>query len=463
MRTGPRRDKPELESLYAYIDDNRDRIVAELQELLRQPSVSSQSVGVADCAALLARRMRELSIETELHGPETHPIVLGRVLSGAGRKTLLIYTHYDVQPADPVEAWLYPPFKAVIEGDRIIARGATDAKGNLICHLKALEAYRAISGAPPLNLTFLFDGEEEMGSPHLPEFVAARSADLRCDATLGFDGGFDPSNRPLLALGSSGLLCVELRSRTGTKDVHSGRARLVPNAAWRLIWALSTLKDPDERIRIGGFYADVRPPTDAELAVLEEAPWDDEVQRAALGVEGFLLGLTGRAAELRLLFQPTCNVMGFHGGYTGPGYKTVVPSTAAVKVDFRLVVNQDPSRVLDQLRRHLAGHGFEDVEVKELSRIEPARSPLDSPIAHAVRRAAECVYHTAPLIRPTESASGRGATWLAARLGVAGAETTVGPPDWRGHAPDEFMTIPHLINGVKYAATVWWQFAHKEA
>ena len=453
----------ELQSIYAYVDAHRDEIVAGLQELLRQPSVSSQGVGVPECAALLARRMRELGVQTELHGTEACPIVLGRARGADGAKTLLVYAHYDVQPPDPVEAWHHPPFQAAIEGDHIIARGATDAKGNLICHLKALEAYRAVRGAPPLNLTFLFDGEEESGSPHLPEFVAAHAAELRCDATLAFDGGFDPSNRPPLALGGSGLLCVELRARTGTKDVHSGRARLVPNAAWRLTWALSTLKGPDERVRIDGFYDDLRRPTAAELAVLDDFAWDDRAQMAALGVDRFLLGLTGRDALIRLLYQPTCNIMGVQGGYAGRGYKTVVPSTAVAKLDFRLVVDQDPSRVLAQLRRHLATHGFEDIEVTEIGSVEPARCPLDSPIARAVKQAAKDIYGVDPATRPTDSASGRQATWLAARLGVTGAETGVGPPDWRGHAPNEFGTIPHVINGVKYAAAVWSNFAGMKA
>jgi acetylornithine deacetylase/succinyl-diaminopimelate desuccinylase-like protein len=220
------------------------------------------------------------------------------------------------------------------------------------------------------------------------------------------------------------------------------------------------LKGPDEWVLIDGFYDDVRPPTNAELALLDEISWEDAPQMAALGVDRFLLDLKGRAALSRLLFHPTCNIMGIQSGYTGMGYATVVPSTAVAKIDFRLVTNQDPAQILAQLGRHLETHSFGDIEVLELGRIEPARSALDSPIARAVKDAASRVYGRPPITEPTGAASGRQATWLGARLGVAGAETCIGPPDWRGHAPNEFMNIPHLINGVKYVIAVWWNYAH---
>jgi acetylornithine deacetylase/succinyl-diaminopimelate desuccinylase-like protein len=444
-------------AVHAHADARRGDSVDLLRRLIRQPSVSSQNRGVRECAALIVERMQSIGIDAGVLETAGQPVVFGELRAArAGAPTLLIYNHYDVQPEEPLDEWRHPPFAAEIDGDRIIGRGATDAKGNLVCHLAAAEAFLHAAGSPPINLKFLFDGEEESGSPSLPAFVEANRDRLRCDYTLSFDGGFDPSDRPTITLGSSGLVYVHLDCRGATKDLHSARARLVPNPAWRIVWALGTLKGADERITIDGFYDDVLPPDPDERRLLDEYAWDNAAQRRHLGVDQFLTGVAGTAALERLLFQPTCNIAGFAAGYAGEGTKTVLPHRARAHLDFRLVWRQDPNDVLTKLSRHLERHGYGDIRVTPHSLIEPSRAPVGSGISRAVIEAARVTYQPAsPLVKPRAEASGRQACWLGARLGVAGVATGVGPPDWLGHAPNEFMTLTHFCKGIHYAINIW--------
>ncbi len=449
----------DLQQVYRFIDDHADSMIADLQRVIRQPSISSANIGVRECAALLVEMMGDLGIDARVAETEGLPVVFGQINeAGPEAHTLVIYNHYDVQPADPEGDWESPPFEARIVGDRIIGRGATDAKGNLMAHLKAVEALRATTGMP-INVKFVFDGEEESGSPSLPGFVNGNLDLLAADAALSFDGGFDAGNRPRINLGSSGLLFVQMRATGGSKDLHSARARLVPNPAWKLVWALASMKGPDGRILIDGFYDAIRRPSDLERELLEQAGWNDEAQKKDLGVDEFLGGVSGVDALEQLLFTPTCNIAGFASGYVGEGNKTLLPSTAAVNVDFRLVADQDPDDIYQKVRMHLDSHGFSDIEISSESGIEPSRTAADSPFAKIVAEAARQVYKQDPTVRPTGDASGRQGVWLAGKLGIPGAGTAVGPPDWHGHAANEFMTLSHYINGIKYAATIWTLFS----
>lgn len=444
-----------LEQIRRYVSDHAERMIADLQRLVRQPSISATGQGVAECARLLVETMTGLGIGAEVVETEGQPLVLGRARATAeDAPTLLVYCHYDVQPPDPLDAWESPPFEARLVGDRIIGRGTTDAKGNLMALLQAVGTLRATGGLP-VHLTFLFDGEEESGSPSLPAAVERLKGQLRADAVMAFDGGFDAGDVPRISLGTSGLLFVQLRARGAAHDLHSARARLVPNPAWRLVWVLATMKNPDERVQIEGFYDRVRPPTPAERALLERAGWDDAAQRRALGVERFIDDLQGIDALERLLFTPTCNIAGFSAGYTGEGSKTVLPATATVNLDVRLVCDQDPEEIARLLRRHLDRHGFADVELRVLGSVEPSRTPPDAPIVDVTVDAARQVYGREPHLYPTTDASGREATWLANRLGIPGVQTGIGPPAWRGHAPNEFITVRHYLDGICFAAAIW--------
>ncbi len=403
----------DLGPLNSYVDTNRDRFIEELRDLVRQPSISSQNNGVKECAELIRKMMEEVGIEASVLPTDGQPVVFGRLKSPRATKTLLIYNHYDVQPVEPLDAWEETPFEAKMIGDRIIGRGSTDSKGNLLSHIKAVEAFKRTGGETPLSLKFLFDGEEEIGSPSLPAFVEKNRDLLAADAALSFDGGFDASGRPRIQLGSSGLLYIEMRASGPKRDLHSGRARLVENPAWKLVWALASMKAADERILIDGFYDDILPPTAEEVGLLQDSGWDDQAHLEEYGVDRFLLGVKGIAASERLLFQPTCNISGFRTGHIGEGMKTIVPAEAFVKIDFRLVHKQSPLDILGKVKRHLLKLGFADIEVKCMGCIEPSRTPFRSKIAQTLIAAARERYKTDPVIKPTGEASGRQGPWLA--------------------------------------------------
>ena len=442
-----------------YIESQRDRFIEELRNLVRQPSISSQNKGVKECAEMICGMMQEVGIDARVLPTGGQPVVFGHYKSRDAQKTLLIYNHYDVQPVEPLDAWEQPPFEARMIGDRIVGRGSTDSKGNLLSHLKAVEAFIRTGNEVPLNLKFLFDGEEEIGSPSLPGFVEGNRELLQANGALSFDGGFDASGRPRIQLGSSGLLYLELKAKGPKRDLHSARARLVENPAWRLVWALQSMKGKDERILIDNFYDDILPPTEEELKLLRDSGWDDQSHLEEYGVERFVLGVTGTAASERLLFQPTCNISGFKAGHLGEGMKTIVPSEATVKVDFRLVHKQNPNDILEKVKKHLVQHDFPDIEVRALGHIEPSRTPFRSKIAQTLIAAAKESYRMEPMIKPTGEASGRQGPWLASRLGIEGAASGIGPPKWRGHAPNEFITTGHCREGIKYAANIWSKYA----
>ncbi len=298
-------------------------------------------------------------------------------LSGTGPRTLMLYNHYDVQPPEPLDLWQHEPFGAEIADGRIWAHGVADNKGNLVARLCAADAWLAVRGEMPLTLKFVFEGEEETGSPHLGHFADEYHALFAADGCIWEAGYKDLHGRLQIYAGCKGITYVEFRAHGANTDLHSSNAAVVPNPAWRLIWALSTLKSPDERIAIEGFYDAVRGPSPRDQELLAAWDYDVEANRENLGIGDFLRGATGEKVKQDLLFQPTCNIAGIRSGYTGEGSKTVLPNYAFCKIDFRLVPDQRNDTVLTLLRQHLDRHGFPDIEVVDLHGEDPARTDPD--------------------------------------------------------------------------------------
>jgi acetylornithine deacetylase/succinyl-diaminopimelate desuccinylase-like protein len=244
---------------------------------------------------------------------------------------MLLYNHYDVQPPEPLELWESPPFEPDIRDGKVFARGAKDDKGELVARLAAIDALLAVDGQLPCNLTWLVEGEEEVGSPNLPAFVERYAARLRSDGAIWEEGGTDAEGRPMLTLGARGMLYVELEVRALARDGHSGNANVIPNAAWRLVWALATLKGPDERVRIPGFYDRIRPLSERQRQLLEALPSQEAAIKESFGLDRLLLGRTGFDAS-SAPFEPTCNIAGLTAGYQGEGSKTVIPAVASTKL-----------------------------------------------------------------------------------------------------------------------------------
>src|SRR6266704_751787 len=248
-----------LRQAFDYIQKNREPFLRDFRTLLRQPSISAQGKGITDCARIVKKNMDAAGIKTQIL-PEKNgnPIVYGEVKSKSSSRTLLIYGHYDVQPVEPLEEWDSPPFDAKLQGKKIVSRGAADSKNNVTSCIKATESFLKSTGDVPLNLKFLFEGEEEIGSPHLPGFIDENKERLKADSVVCYDGDFDETGRPKISLGVKGLLYVELRCKKAREDLHSSYAPLVDNPAWRLVWALNTMKSPEGKILVKGWFDDVQ-------------------------------------------------------------------------------------------------------------------------------------------------------------------------------------------------------------
>ena len=437
-----------------YIDANLERWLGELERLCAVPSVSARHEGIEECAGLVADLLRARGFDASVEPTGGHPVVFGTADGADGSHSLLFYNHYDVQPPEPLELWESPPFELARRDGAVYARGAKDDKGELVARLAAVDAVREVTGGYPCRLLWLAEGEEEVGSVHLPEWVARNRDRLRCDAAVWEEGGIDLDGTPVVRLGARGLLYVQLTVRTLSRDAHSGSANLLPNAAWRLIWALASLKGSDERIQIDGFYDAVRRPTETEERLLAGLPDRTKEFLKEFGLERLLVEV--KPVD-RAYFEPTCNVAGFGSGYQGAGSKTVIPAEASAKVDFRLVPDQDPQDILRKLRRHLADHGFQDVTVEDLGSEPPGITEADAAVVGLTAVLGEEVYGKPARIIPLTG--GTTPMFLFTQAGVPVIAPGVG---WgaanRAHSPNEFMRIEDFKNAVRHLARLVLRF-----
>jgi acetylornithine deacetylase/succinyl-diaminopimelate desuccinylase-like protein len=442
-----------MEEIFAHIEAHADEYLARLRRACAQPSISAQGMGLAEMADLVAGMLRDVGFSVELVPTDGPSVVLGR-MAGRGPRTLLLYSHYDVQPVEPLDAWTTPPFEPDVRDGLFYARGTADNKGAIVSRVCALEAYLAHRDTLPVNVVWVIEGEEEVGSPHLGQFVGQHADLLRGAYGCAWEsGGKNARDRYEIALGCKGLLYVSLRARGAARDLHSASAAVVGSPVWRLLWALNTLKRPDERVRIPGFYDNVRPVSTAQRQVLADWDYPEEEMRALYGVDEFLGGVSGDRLKERLIFGPTCNVDGFHAGYGGPGTKTVLPCEASAKLDFRLVPDQDPTRLLTLLRAHLDEQGFDDVEIVAGDGERPSAGDPAHPFVQAAARTAEQVYGHRPGLTPMMTGTGP-VYLLCGQFGVPIVTAGVGYAGSRIHAPDEHVRIADFVAGTKYIAAL---------
>ncbi|MBI4216400.1 MAG: M20/M25/M40 family metallo-hydrolase [Chloroflexi bacterium] len=443
-----------MQDIFRHLEERQGQALETLIRLCRQPSLSATGEGLAATADLVASLLQEAGFQTSLLPTQGGPPVVYGELAGRSPYTLLLYNHYDVQPPEPLALWTAPPFEPTLREDCLFARGAADNKGNIAARLATVRAFREVRGELPISVKFLIEGEEEVGSPHLAAFLRQRRELLRADACLWEGSGVDWDGRPVIILGVKGIVYVELEARGAARDSHSSWATVVPNPAWRLVWALATLKGQDERVAIPGFYDEVEPPHAADLAAADLIPAQEEEQKRSLGLKGFLLDLAGPPLQRRHLFEPTCTICGLASGYAGEGVKTVLPAAARAKLEFRLVPRQRPEDILEKLRHHLARRGFGDISVKPLDMGElPAHTSLEEPIIGVVAEAAREVYGAEPVIYPTMAATGPMHPFVH-ELGIPTASTGVEHPDSRPHAPDENIRLRDFLLGAKHLAAI---------
>ena len=434
----------------SFVNKHRSKLLNDLQTLIRQPSISAKNEGIEECSILVSKMLKKAGISSEILrlNKNAAPLVFGEVKSKSNpSKTLLFYNHYDVQPVEPIEEWEYPPFSGKIVGNKIFGRGASDDKGELITRIKAVESYLQEYDDVPCNIKFCIEGEEENGSENIEKYLKKFKKKFSCDGVIWEFGYIDTKNRPIVGLGMKGLLYVELSVKESIRDAHSSFATIIKNPAWRLIDALKTLRDSDGKILIDGWSDDIVPLSQNDLKIIRKEPFDANDFKKEYGIKKFVGDKNAFEAKKALVAGPTCNIAGIESGYTGDGAKTVLPSTAKVKIDFRLVPNMDPKKQIKLLKLHLKRTGFDDVSIKVLNAEAAARTSTDEKIVNVVCDSAKKIFGDYIL-----NISNAGTGPMHAFVDVLGAPcVSIGSSFifCRMHSPNEFAKIDLLNKTTK--------------
>jgi len=426
-----------VDPLAAQVETTFTRTLEDLRRLVQIPSVAAQRRGIPEAAhAVRALLEAEGGRVTLLTDGGANPVVVGE-FEGRAPRTLLFYNHYDVQPAEPLEEWTVPPFDVTRRDGLILGRGVSDNKGDFMTRIAALRALRAVHGGLPCRVKFVVEGEEEISSVHFGAVTRAHTDLLAADACIWEYGERDAAERMHVVCGMKGICYLELRAKTAAVDLHSSFGAVIEGAATRLTWALATFKDGGGRVLIPGHYDRVRRPTPEEDAAVAQIPPDViEDVRERVGAGDPIGGVRGADAVRQLLFAPTCTICGLWGGYMLEGSKTVLPSTARAKIDFRLVPDQDPHEVARNVRRHLDAQGFRDIDVTVLGGEYPWRTNLADPFIALVRDVVKEATGRATVVYPTSAGTGPMHD-LGPVLNIPLVSTGGGYWGSRAHAPDE--------------------------
>ena len=438
---------------HEYLDRHQERSIAELIELVAIPSIAAQSERAADVARAarwVADRMTRAGIEgVRLVPTALHPAVYGEWLHAPGKPTILIYGHFDVMPPGPLHLWTSPPFAPELRDGRLYGRGATDDKGNMFVPILATEALLQTVGKLPLNVKFIFEGQEEMGSPHMGEFVAEQRELLACDLAINADSGQQSEEQPVQLLSTRGICGLEFALVGPRADVHSGQhGGAIQNPLHAIAELIASFHDAEGRVAVAGFYDDVLELSADERAAMVTETWDDAKEREKIGITAFF-GDAAYTPRERTTIRPTLEINGIWGGYIGEGPMTVIPHEARAKISCRLVANQDPRRVLDCVIAHIASHTPVGVTAEITPFANLARAyhmPSDHPANALVGDLLEELYGRNPL----PSRTGGSVPILAffhESLGVQSVGFGFGLPDEGIHGPDEFYRMSSFMRG----------------
>jgi acetylornithine deacetylase/succinyl-diaminopimelate desuccinylase-like protein len=451
-----------------FLDRERDAVLDRLVEWLRIPAISADPAHAGDVRASAewcAARMRAVGLEhVELLETEGHPSVYGDWLHAPGAPTVVVYGHHDVQPVDPLDAWVSPPFEGAVRDGQLFARGAVDDKGQVAYHLEAIGALLARDGSLPVNLKVLVEGEEEIGSPNFEDLLVRERSRLAADVVIVSDTSMWSAEVPSMCTGMRGLVTLEVTLRTAEVDLHSGSfGGAVPNPAHHLVRILAALHDANGRVAVPGFYDAVRAMTDGEQASFAALPFDEGEFRATATVDR-LEGEAGFTTLERLWVRPTAEITGMSSGFTGEGVKTIVPSSAHAKLALRLVPDQDPvdeARRVEAWIRAQVPDGIAVEVRRESDGVRAALTPLDHPAVAAASRAIERVWGRAPLFT-REGGSGPEES-LGRVLDAPVVFLGVGLPDDRIHAPNERVVLDQLWKGLLAVGELWFELGAAEA
>lgn len=446
-----------LTDVLARVESNAEKALETLKEYCRFPTISAHKKAQPETASFVRRLLTENGFEVREYPTDGGPnVVFGQMVVDERKPTLLMYQHYDVQPVDPLNEWKRDPFEPTIEDGKFWGRGCGDTKGNLIMQILAVQAWQSVEGAPPINLKFVVEGEEEVGSPHFPSFVHANKEMLKADGATIEGGDHLHEGTPKIELGCKGILYVEMISRTASVDQHSSYAAIAPNPAWRLIHALMTLRDANGRIKVPGWYEDARRPTARELRYLRSSAFSSAALKGFWGVSKFIGGENDFELLRRLIYSPTCTICGFVSGYIEEGTKTVNPAVAKAKIDFRLVPNMKKEKQLEKLRAHMKAKGLEDIElVPAAETLEAAAIAFSARVVKAAIKGSVDAYGREPEVWPWSP----GASAHGFFNEVVGVPSISGPGvSYDGsnyHAPNENIRLTDFVGGTKHMAAMF--------
>jgi acetylornithine deacetylase/succinyl-diaminopimelate desuccinylase-like protein len=446
-----------MQHVLNYLDQNKDRYLAELKEFLAIPSVSTNPDNKGDvqrCAQWVADHMSNIGLQNVQVMPTAgHPVVYADWLNAPGKPTVLLYGHYDVQPPEPLELWTSPPFEATIRDGNLFARGSADDKGQVYIHLKSIEAYLKNVGSLPVNIKLLIEGEEEIGSEHLVPFVNEHKQMLSADLVLISDSSMFAKGVPSICYALRGLAYMQIDLVGPNKDLHSGSfGGSVHNPIQALSEIIAQLHDKNGKITIPGFYKDVRALSKAERSSFKKLPWSDKKYAKELGVQK-LYGEKGFSSLERVWARPTLECNGIWGGFTGEGAKTVLPSKASAKISMRLVPNQKADKIAKLFEKHIKKIAPKTVRVivRNLHGGEAAITPIDSPGVKAAVAALEKGFGKKPLYQ-REGGSIPIVVQFKQLLGLDTVLLGFGLPDENAHAPDEFLNLDNFFGGMRTSA-----------
>jgi len=442
----------QLDAVFDYIESRRSVFTERLAEYLRQPSISAEGTGMGEVAAILSGWLTRLGMEVKLIETPGWPLVYARRFDRPGAPVVILYGHYDVQPPDPLEEWISPPFEPAIRNGRIYARGAGDNKGQHFANLLALESLLAVHGSLPTNVIVLLEGEEEIGSPHIDGFVRQHRELLQADLVITSDGPVSEDGRSTLEFGVRGVVSFELRARGANRDLHSGNyGGVAPNPLWTLVHLLATMKNPQGEISIDGFYDQVLPLSALEQEALKRLPLDESAIKQDLGLTEFDAPKQ-RGYYERLAAFPTLTINGLHGGYGGAGSKTVLPHEALAKCDIRLVEAQTVEEIFAKVEAHVRNHAPQ-VEFIRQGGMQPSKTPLESPFVQPIVQGMVAAQGVAPLLVPAMGGSLPNYVFTKI-LGLPAFTVPYANADEANHAPNENIELERFIGGIKTGAAI---------
>lgn len=446
------------------VESEIDTLTSQLQQLIRVPSVSAKKqLTITKCAKLVSEIMSKAGIKSELlkldyNSEEIAPVVYGEVKSknNPDGKTILFYNHYDVQPPEPNELWDDDPFSGKIDGNLIFGRGASDDKGELITRIKAVQYFLDETGDVPCNVKFIIEGEEEVGSSHLEKYLIKYRQKFSCDATIWEFGYIDENETPIISLGMKGLLCVELHAICANADLHSSLAVLVENPAWRLVHALKTIRDENGTITIKNWHEDIRDFSAEELECIKQEDFDISDFKKNYGLSNIFNENDTEKMKKASVGGVTSNISGLFSGYIGEGSKTVLPSKAMAKLDFRLVPEMKPEKQFELLRDHFDSNGFKDIQLKFMSGEPACRIPVNNEFVKLVE--ASALEEFGKVIKSISSA-GTGPMWYfnsILKCPCVGIGCTYKYS--RIHSPNEFVRIDLIKKTTKCIGNIIERF-----